>query len=109
MPVNIKNRSDQIIQLRLNSNATHNIGPGETLRGVEDTDIAGNARVERLVAGQMIEFVAAEARGPRSKDMRAEEAVEHIRRTPRAELDDFLSEDETRVSVRRAIDEKNAE
>jgi hypothetical protein len=109
MAVDIQNRSAQRVRLNLNSGLTRYLGPGEVMRGVEEVDIRGNTRIERLRNDRIIDFANTQARGLRSKEMRAEEAIDFIRRAPRSDLERFLSDDETRVSVRRAMEERETE
>lgn len=108
MNLSIENKSDQRVLLRFNSGLTRHLAPGETLESVEPVEIKGNARVERLQARHVIAIRhAAAAKGPsRSGDMSAAEAIEHIERTSVAELGDFLSPDENRATVLRAMEDK---
>jgi hypothetical protein len=115
MPVIIQNRTDRRVLLRFNSGLTRHLTPGEVLRGVEHVEVKGNAWLGHLEKKHVIALDPPLGTGPdvstprRSRRMRAEDAVEHIGRTPLEELDGFLSPDEDRVTVLRAMEAKRGE
>ncbi len=111
----IINKTDQIILLRFNSGLTRHLAPREVLKNVEHVEVKGNARIKHLEQQHIIavkrpteERPEASARR-RSSAMRAEEAIEHIQNTPLEELQEFLSPDEDRVTVLRAMEERRGE
>lgn len=112
MGVVIRNRTDRRVLLRFNSGVTRHLAPHEVLRGVTHVEVKGNARIRQLEERHVIALDLPAGRpaggGPprRSTEMRAGEAIAHIRRTPLGELSDFLAADEDRVSVVRAMEEK---
>ncbi|NIQ53464.1 MAG: hypothetical protein GWN71_08485 [Gammaproteobacteria bacterium] len=110
MPITIVNRSKVQVLLRFNSGLTRRLDAGQSLEGVESVEVKGNARIKRLEALRLIAVQGAEARkAKRSADMTAEDAAEHIRSTPLAELEDFLSPGERRVTVLRELERKREE
>lgn len=109
MAVDIENTSKTMVLVTLNSGASHYLAPGEKLRAIEGADVNGNARIRRLVEQRLVAFAEPGPRPRRSRDMSKDEAIEHIRTAPRAELGSFLSDDENRVSVRRALEDRQAQ
>lgn len=111
MTVTIENKTDARILLRFNSGLTRHLAPGETLKGVEHVEVKGNARIGRLQQRRVIALwpPAGEKKPSHSGDMNAAEAVKHIENAPLEELEDFLSPDEDRKTVLRAMEEKLSE
>jgi hypothetical protein len=112
MPVIIENKTDRRVMLRFNSGLTRYLAPGEILRSVEHVEVKSNTWLKHLEEKQVIALDPPLGRRPdaavlrRSKEMRAEEAIEHIRSTPIERLRSFLSPDEDRTTVLRAMEEK---
>lgn len=100
----IVNLSRRPVSIRLNTGITRHIPPRASLSGLFSGEIDGNARISKLVSQRVI-AVREAAAGNRSRDMSANEAVEHIKRTAAADLRDFVAGEE-RVTVRRAFEEK---
>jgi CheY-like chemotaxis protein len=108
--------------LRFNSGLTRYVGPHEILSGLELAEVTDNDRLRHLQDKNVIsldtsmppagaERLATDERGGgelgrRSRQMRAHEAVAHIRSTPLQALEGFLSANEDRISVLRAMDAK---
>jgi hypothetical protein len=111
MAVTIENKTDERILLRFNSGLTRYLAPGETLESVEHVEVKGNARIKRLEDRHVIAMrqSTGEKKSSRSGDMSAAEAIKHIENTPREKLRDFLSSDENRTTVLRAMEEKQRE
>lgn len=115
MPVTIENKTDCRVLLRFNSGLTRHLAPGEVLKDVERLEIKGNERIHRLAEQHVIAIQPPTAKKPgaatplRSTEMRAEEAIAHIRDTPIEALRDFVPPDEDRVTVLRAMEEKRGE
>lgn len=106
MEVTIRNMADQRTLVRLNSGISRYLAPGELLSGVATVDIR-NRWIEKLEKQRIIVIEPGDTSGRRrSGDMRADEAIEHIGRTPLSELEGFLSPGESRVSVLKAMKEK---
>lgn len=101
----IVNLSDWPVSIRLNTGVTRHLRPGASLPGLSSAEIGSNSQVEKLARRRLIALRASGA-GPRSRDMSANEAVEHIRTTALGELGDFMADDEDRVTVLRAFEEK---
>jgi hypothetical protein len=107
-PVTIRNLSPNQVLLRFKSGNSHYLGPRAVLEGVEPVEVTGNRWIAHLRERRLI---AVEPRGGkkgrlRSRSMRAKEAIKHIHVTPLAELEGFLSDDEDRVTVLQAMEEK---
>jgi hypothetical protein len=111
----IINQAQGIVLLRLNSGRTRHLAPHEVLKDVEHVEIKGNSQIKRLVEKRLIAIEPPPGRRAeggvrrRSGEMRAEDAVEHIRTAPVEEIEDFLSPDEQRRTVLRAMEERRAE
>jgi len=103
MPVIIENKSDKRVLLRFNSGRTRRLAPHETERA-EHVEVKGNDQIQRLKDRHLIAVQAT----PRSGDMTAAEAVEHIENAPPEALHDFLSPDEDRKTVLQAMEERRA-
>lgn len=101
----IVNLSNRPVSIRLNTGATRHIAPRASLAGIVSGEINDNARIDKL-ARQRVIAVHEVGAGPRSADLSASDAVDHIRRTPAEELAGFLSDGEDRVTVLRAFEEK---
>ncbi len=102
----VVNLSRRPVSIRLNTGITRHIPPRASLTGILDGEIRGNPRIEKLLRQRVI-TVRETAAGPRSRDMSANQAVEHIQHTDAADLRDFISEGEDRVTIRRAFEEKH--
>lgn len=103
----IHNKTDQRVLLRFNSGLTRHLAPHETLEGVEHVEVKANERLRALEARHVIALY--EAGAPdllRSGSMTAAEAVAHIEATALEALRHFLSPDEERVTVLRAMEAK---
>lgn len=105
MSLTIVNLSPRPVSIRLNTGATRHIPPRGSLSGIVSGEITDNARIDKLVRQRVI-AVGEAGSGTSSRDLSANDAVEHIRRTPLAELADFIAADEDRVTVLRAFEEK---
>lgn len=103
----IVNLSQRPVSIRLNTGITRHIPPRASLSGLFSGEIDGNARISKLVRQRVIAVREAAAAGLRSRDMSANEAVEHIKRTAVADLGDFVAGEE-RVTVLRAFEEKTS-
>ncbi len=103
----IQNKTDQRVLLRFNSGLTQHLAPHETLEGVEHVEVKANSRIKALEARHVIAVREPGEQGPlRSGAMSAPKAIAHIAATPLDELRSFLSPDEDRVTVLRAMEEK---
>ena len=112
MSVKITNTSSTQRLVRLSSGLTRRLAPGESVE-VEAVEVK-NRRVRRLVQARAIALEEGESRkgvgseGRRSRDMSASEAAEFIAKADESDLKDFLSPDEDRVTVLRAMEEREA-
>lgn len=113
MLVAITNTSNHQVLLRFNSGVTRRLAPSETLEGVQPAAVNGNRRIKRLQERRVIAITASDATTPterrrsvRSRDMTAAEAVDHIKTAPIAALREFLSPDEDRATVLKAMKER---
>lgn len=106
MPVTIENKTDRRMMVRLNSGRTRHLGPGEVLKRVIEGEINGNRELEKLEERRVLGLY----REPQltSKDMTAEEAIEHIETTPLNQLKGFLAVEEDRKTIRKAWSEKQS-
>lgn len=111
MTVIIENKTDERVLLRFNSGLTWRLAPGETLEKVEHVEVKGNTRIRRLQERHVVALRTgvAEMWSFRSGDMSAAEAIKQIENTPVDELRDFLSPDENRTTVLKAMQEKQKE
>lgn len=110
MTYHIRNLTRRPVSLQLNNGSmlhlapmmTHPGVPGAELKRSADAD-EFNTYVEKLCARRII------AVDPvlHSGDLSAEKAIEHIETTPAQALKGFLSDDEDRVTVKRAWDKKH--
>lgn len=105
MPVTIQNTSAHRIVLRLNSGRTRHLPPGTEASEVPDTEVRGNAHIQRLKDRRAVSVTPIQR--VRSTDMKAREAIAHIRSTSRKELEGFLADDEDRKTVQEAWKEKH--
>lgn len=101
----IVNLTRRPVSIRLNTGITRHIPPRASLEGLRSGEIDGNARVGKLERRRVI-AVREAATAASSRDMSATEAVEHIRRTALEDLGNFIAEGEDRVTVVRALEEK---
>lgn len=121
MPVIIENKTNNRVLLRFNSGVNRYLAPREVLKDVEFREIKGNAHFKRLEAKHVLIIKSADAPAEtkkaarsgakekppqRSTELKAEEAIEHIRKTPLEALENFVTPDEDRVTVIRAMEEK---
>lgn len=102
MDMAIENTSSTHQLLRFASGRTWRLAPGETLEPVESVEIKGSRWLRRLEKKRLINIREA----IRSKEMTADEAIEHIQNTPPEDLRDFLSPQEDRKTVLQAMKDK---
>ena len=119
MPVTIENKTGNRVLVRFNSGQTRHLAPHEVLKDVEHVEVKGNAHIQRLQARHVLGVASSAATSeaatvakgkdkqtPRSTDMKAEEAIDHIRNMSLEELRHFVPPEEDRATVLRAMDEK---
>ena len=102
MIVNLSNRP---VSVRLNTGVTRHIPPRANLGGIRAAEVDGNAMIDKLVTRRVLALRDFNG-GPKSGDLSAGDAIAHIKNTPLEDLGDFLSDDEERVTVLRAMEEK---
>ena len=101
----IENRSNRPVSIRLNTGQTRHIQPGGCLPGIMEVEVKHNTMIQKLV-DRLIIALCDFAGGPRSIDMKAEEAIAHLQNTPLEALTDFISPEEHRTTVLRAWEAK---
>lgn len=104
MSINIENKTDRRVLIRLNSGKTEHMAPGQTLENVMDVEVKGNRKLEKLEARRVVE-VRRKSKVT-SGGMTAEEAIAHIEKTPLGSLEGFVKDDEDRKTVLEAWGEK---
>lgn len=101
----IENRSNRLVSIRLNTGQTRHIPPGGSLSGIMEVEVKHNAMVRKLIDRRIIALHDFSV-GPRSIDMKADEAIAHLQNTPLKALKAFVPAEEHRTTVLRAWEEK---
>jgi len=84
MSVSIENLTDKPLWLRLNSGASLHVLPGASSPGVNDSEVAGNAKLKRLTEENVIRVQLSEGEAPdaaRGHATRSQRRRTHRRRS----------------------------
>lgn len=105
MEGSIENLSRRTVTVRLNTGQTRYIPPRAKLKGIREEEVKNNAMVKKLMDQRLIDLHDVSV-GLTSTDMKAENAVAHIEKTPLKKLRHFIPPEEERVTVLRAWERK---
>ena len=105
MKGSIINRSRRPVTVRLNTGQARYLPPHAELESILEAEVRNNAMIQKLVDRRLIELRGFSA-GPKSTDLKAEDAIAHIEQTPLENLQRFVPPEEDRVTVLRAWEEK---